>query len=197
MAAAAYPVPLRRWYLTWGATPDEVAAELPGDDLLPDPDLLSTRAIGIAAPPSSVWPWLVQMGSGRGGAYTYDWIEKLLGLDMHSVDEVLPQYQDLAVGRHGARLVGDGTPDAARHRAAGGTLRGRGERLTARRSDGWARQPPPPVQGGADDGEGDGRGHPAVAEALARAAAPVGYAPSVFHTQPWRWTVSADRLELG
>jgi hypothetical protein len=38
------------------------------------------------------------MGSGRGGAYTYDWIENLFGLGMHSADEILPQFQNLAVG---------------------------------------------------------------------------------------------------
>jgi hypothetical protein len=45
-----------------------------------------------------VWPWLVQMGSGRGGVYTYDWIENLFGLAMHSADEILPQFQDLKLG---------------------------------------------------------------------------------------------------
>jgi hypothetical protein len=61
-------------------------------------DLVSTRAITIDAAPEDIWPWLVQMGSGRGGAYTYDWVENLLGLDMHSADEILPQFQDLALG---------------------------------------------------------------------------------------------------
>jgi hypothetical protein len=88
----------RRWYLTWGATRQEVTGALPGDELIPDPDLLSTRAVTIDAGASSVWPWLVQMGSGRGGAYTYDWIENLFGLDMHSADEILPQFQHLAAG---------------------------------------------------------------------------------------------------
>ena len=36
--------------------------------------------------------------SPRGGAYTYDWIENLLGLDMHSADRVLPEYQHPRVG---------------------------------------------------------------------------------------------------
>ena len=55
--------------------------------------------IGIDAPVSAVWPWLAQMGpSPRGGAYTYDWIESLLGLDMHSTDRVLPQFQHPQVG---------------------------------------------------------------------------------------------------
>ena len=71
---------------------------MPGDDFLPSPDMLSTRATTIDAPASAVWPWLVQMGSGRAGAYTYDWAENLLGLDMHSADEILPQFQDLKVG---------------------------------------------------------------------------------------------------
>jgi hypothetical protein len=97
-AVASYPLLWRRWCLTWGATPDEVTRELPGDELLPDAGLVATRAISIAAPPSAIWPWLVQMGSGRGGAYTYDWIENLFGLNMHSANEILPQYQDVKVG---------------------------------------------------------------------------------------------------
>ena len=98
VAALSYPSLLRRPCLTWGARPEEVAGELPGDDLLPDPDILATRAVTIDAPPGAVWPWLVQMGSGRGGAYTYDWIENLFGLGMHSADEILPQFQDVKVG---------------------------------------------------------------------------------------------------
>src|SRR6201985_2729911 len=94
----AYPLFLRRRCLTWGARPDEVTRKLPGDELLPDAGIVATRAITIDAPPAAIWPWLVQMGSGRGGAYTYDWIENLFGLDMHSADEVLPAFQDLRVG---------------------------------------------------------------------------------------------------
>jgi hypothetical protein len=97
-AAAAYSAPARRWYLNYGATGEEVARILPGDDLLPDADLVSTRAVTIEAAPATVWPWLVQMGSGRGGVYSYDWIENLLGLDTHSADDILPQFQHLAEG---------------------------------------------------------------------------------------------------
>ena len=75
-----------------------MSAKLPGDDLLPDASLVSTRAITVGAPPDAIWPWLVQMGSGRAGAYTYDWIENLFGLTMHSADEILPQFQHLEVG---------------------------------------------------------------------------------------------------
>jgi hypothetical protein len=98
LAAISYPLLWRRRCLTWGATPDEVSRELPGDELLPDASLVSTRAVSISAPPGDIWPWLVQMGSGRAGAYSYDWIENLLGLDMHSADVILPQFQDVAIG---------------------------------------------------------------------------------------------------
>ena len=90
---------LRRPILTWGATAEEAEARLPGDELLEDADGVATRAITIDAPASAVWPWIAQMGpSPRGGAYTYDWIENLLGLNMHSADHVLPEYQHPKVG---------------------------------------------------------------------------------------------------
>ena len=98
-AALLYQVLLRRPILNWGATDAEAHARLPGDELLEDADGVATRAITIDAPASAVWPWIAQMGpSPRGGAYTYDWIENLLGLDMHSADRVLPEYQHPQVG---------------------------------------------------------------------------------------------------
>jgi hypothetical protein len=90
---------LRQPILTWGATAEEAAARLPGDELLEKADGVATRAVTIDAPPSAVWPWIAQMGpSPRGGAYTYDWIENLLGLNMHSADHVLTEYQHPQVG---------------------------------------------------------------------------------------------------
>jgi len=90
---------LRRPILTWGATAEEAEARLPGDELLEDADGVATRAITIDAPASAVWPWIAQMGpSPRGGAYTYDWIENLLKLNMHSTDRVLSEYQHPQVG---------------------------------------------------------------------------------------------------
>lgn len=72
---------------------------LPGDELLERPDGEATRAIDIQAPGEAVWPWIAQMGpSPRGGAYTYDWIENLLGLNIHSVDRVLSEFQHPQVG---------------------------------------------------------------------------------------------------
>jgi hypothetical protein len=97
--ATLYEKVLRRRILTWGATADEAEARLPGDELLDAADGVATRAISIDAPVADVWPWVAQMGpSPRGGAYTYDWIENLLGLDMHSADSVLPEYQHPRVG---------------------------------------------------------------------------------------------------
>jgi hypothetical protein len=98
-AALLYRRLLRQPILTWGATDEEVKARLPGDELLEDADGVATRAITIDAPASAVWPWIAQMGpSPRGGAYTYDWIENLLGLNMHSADTVLPEYQHPQIG---------------------------------------------------------------------------------------------------
>ena len=95
VAAAVYHLALRRRILEWGASKAEAGTRLPGDELVEDADGVATRAITIDAPASAVWPWLAQMGpSPRGGAYTYDWIENLLGLDMHSADRILPEFQD-------------------------------------------------------------------------------------------------------
>jgi hypothetical protein len=96
--AALYPL-ARRPIVTWGATTEEAESRLPGDELLEEADGVTTRAITINAPAAAIWPWLAQMGpSPRGGAYTYDWIENLLGLDMHSTDRVLPEFQHPEVG---------------------------------------------------------------------------------------------------
>jgi hypothetical protein len=96
---AVYQLALRGPILTWGVTEEEAAFRLPGDELLEDADGVSTRAVDIDAPPSAVWPWLAQMGpSPRGGAYTYDWIENLLGLNMHSADVVLAEFQHPKTG---------------------------------------------------------------------------------------------------
>jgi hypothetical protein len=93
------PAFLRKPILAWGATDEEASARLPGDELLEDADGVATRAIDIHTPASRVWPWIAQMGpSPRGGAYSYDWIENLLGLDMHSANRILPEFQHPRVG---------------------------------------------------------------------------------------------------
>lgn len=79
---------------TWGVVPGDTQRELPGDDLVPVPDAVETRSLRIEAPPEAVWPWLVQMGWGRGGWYSYDQLD----MDRPSADRILDQYQDLAEG---------------------------------------------------------------------------------------------------
>jgi hypothetical protein len=98
LGPVAYLRFFRPWCLNWGARADEVTVKLPGDELLADAGLVTTRAITIHAPAGAIWPWLAQMGSGRGGAYTYDWIQNLLGLNMHSAGDILTEYQDIKLG---------------------------------------------------------------------------------------------------
>jgi hypothetical protein len=97
----------RPWYSKWGATEDEVQMPLPGDEFVPNPMLESTRAITIQAPSTDVWPWLVQMGQGRGGLYSYERLENLVGCEMHNADRILPEHQHLEVGDK-VRLVPEG-----------------------------------------------------------------------------------------
>lgn len=96
--AVGYPLLWRTWCLNWGATKAEAARRMPGDEFLPSAAVVATRAVTVNAPARTIWPWLVQMGPHRGGAYTYDWIENLFGLDMHSADTIIPEFQNLAVG---------------------------------------------------------------------------------------------------
>ena len=84
--------------LHFGATEAELDAQLPGDGLIPSPDLVATRVVGIAAPPEDVWPWVAQLGQGRGGFYSYDRLENLVGCRVHSAERVEAQWQDVRVG---------------------------------------------------------------------------------------------------
>ena len=95
----------------WGATRAEAEAAMPGDEIVGDAKYRTTHAVTIDAPPEKVWPWLAQMGQGRGGLYSYDWLENLVGLDIHSVDRIMPEMQELGVGDK-IRMVPEGTePD--------------------------------------------------------------------------------------
>ena len=95
---AAYGLLARPRQLRWGASDAECAAHLAGDDLIASPDLQSTRAIGIRAPAREVWPWIAQLGQGRGGFYSYDRLENLVGCDIHNADRILAEHQDIRVG---------------------------------------------------------------------------------------------------
>ena len=97
-AVTAYILAIRPWHLRWGSTDEELDLSLPGDDLVPNAKLTATHSISINASKTQIWPWLVQIGQGRGGFYSYDWIENAMGLDIHTSDQILPEYQDLKVG---------------------------------------------------------------------------------------------------
>ena len=95
---ALYVALIRRWHLRWGSTQEERQARLPGDDAIPEPDLEATRAITVRAYADDVWPWVAQMGQGRGGLYSYDGLENLVGCRMRSAEEIVPEWQEVAVG---------------------------------------------------------------------------------------------------
>ena len=97
-AAAAYNLAARSRQLRWGATDEESEGSLPGDDLLENIDITATRAITIRASAAQVWPWIAQLGQGRGGFYSYDFLENLVGCDIHSADRIVPEWQDVEVG---------------------------------------------------------------------------------------------------
>jgi hypothetical protein len=98
VTAALYGAAGRSRLLNWGATPEETARSLPGDDLVPDPGTQSTRAVTIEAPVDGVWPWLAQVGQDRAGFYSYEWLENLAGCHMPNAIEVHPEWQQRAVG---------------------------------------------------------------------------------------------------
>jgi hypothetical protein len=89
---------MRFRYLRWGATDQEVGDPLAGDDLISNADMVATRAITIHAAADRVWPWIAQLGQGRGGFYSYDWLENLVGCNIHSSNRILPEWQDIEVG---------------------------------------------------------------------------------------------------
>jgi hypothetical protein len=97
-ALGAYALLARPRQLRWGASDGEFASQLAGDDLIPQPDLTATRAISIRAASDRVWPWVAQLGQGRGGFYSYDRLENLVGCQIHNADRILPECQDIRVG---------------------------------------------------------------------------------------------------
>ncbi len=96
--AVLYGKFLRPWHLRWGATDEEIIEPLPGDGVKPDADVQVTHAITINGPAADVWKWLVQIGQGRGGFYSYDWIENTFGLGVKTAEEIMPVFQDLKLG---------------------------------------------------------------------------------------------------
>lgn len=104
--AIAYGRQLKQDHATWGLVSADIERSLPGDDLVADARVVETRSLSVDAPPAAVWPWIVQMGYGRGGWYSFDKLDRPWGPDagatdgdgFGSADSILPDYQDLAVG---------------------------------------------------------------------------------------------------
>ena len=101
-AALGYMAFIRPWYQNWGSKGFEKEITLPGDTDMPSPLVIINRSIQIAASPETVWPWLVQIGYGRAGWYSYDTLENAVGaadfVDGHSSSRIIPELQNLKVG---------------------------------------------------------------------------------------------------
>ena len=88
----------RPWHSRWGSSDAELRATLPGDDLVPNAHYTIQHAVTIRATPNEIWPWLVQLGQDKGGFYSYDWLERLVGDKVRNADRVHPEWQTLKTG---------------------------------------------------------------------------------------------------
>ncbi|WP_415382645.1 hypothetical protein [Halosimplex sp. TS25] len=95
---STYHLLFRPRHRRWGATDEEVRRRLPGDGVTPEPCDETTRAVTIEASPDEVWAWVVQLGQGRGGFYSYTWLENMVGAGIHNADRVDPALQQLRAG---------------------------------------------------------------------------------------------------
>jgi hypothetical protein len=89
---------LRSYRARWGASSDDLERDLPGDDLVPYAKWQFTHALTIYAPASEVWSWLVQIGVGRGGLYSYETLENLAGCNLHNAERIIPKFQHMKPG---------------------------------------------------------------------------------------------------
>ena len=95
LTLALYLLWIRPWQLRWGTTGDEASRPMPGDGLVPRPHFIATRAVTVHAPPEAIYPWIRQIGFGRAGWYSYDWLDNF---GRPSAEEILPQFQERKVG---------------------------------------------------------------------------------------------------
>ena len=84
--------------LRWGTAGTEATDSLPGDEFVPEPKWSYTLGITVDASPEAIWPWIAQVGQGRGGFYTYQTLENMLGCRITNTTEILPDHQHPAVG---------------------------------------------------------------------------------------------------
>lgn len=93
---------------TYGSTARERDLVLPGDRIVGRPQVVTDHAVTVDAPPSAVWPWLLQMGWGRGGWYTARWVDRLLfPANGPSANDIIPDLQGLSIGD----FIPDGPPE--------------------------------------------------------------------------------------
>lgn len=106
IVGVGFAVLYRPWELTWGATPEELARSMPGDELVSRPTFNATRAVTVGRRPEDIWPWIAQIGFGRGGWYSYDLLDNL---GRHSAERILPELQHIEVGDLIPMGPGEGT----------------------------------------------------------------------------------------
>ena len=109
LLAVAHILAIRPWCMRLGATRDEAHGPWPGDELVPSPKTYATHVITIQASAEQIWPWIIQVGQGRAGFYSYQWLERLFGFQMENADQLVDAWQHLHVG-DGIRLHQDATP---------------------------------------------------------------------------------------
>jgi len=104
-------IALLPWMDRWGASDDEIAASLPGDELVPSPSVFYNRAVTVNASPEEIYPWIVQLGAERGGYYSYTWFEtNILRCPLVNADRIHEEWQGLKVGDPVKMCPGDFGP---------------------------------------------------------------------------------------
>lgn len=98
IVVGGYVLLVQPYLLTWGSTAAERAMPIPGDADIPPQSAITTRALTIHAPPEAIWPWIAMIGQGRGGFYSFDWLENLFAANMRNAEEIDPALQGVAVG---------------------------------------------------------------------------------------------------
>ncbi len=88
----------KRWLKNWGSRAEERDRAWPGDQFVSAEHETCTRAIDVASPTRDVWPWLLQFGLGRAGFYSYELLERLVGIPVKNVESIVPSLQSLLVG---------------------------------------------------------------------------------------------------
>ena len=106
-------IALMPWMDRWGATTDDINTTFPGDELVPSPRYVYTRAVTVNAAPEEIFPWLVQMGAEKGGMYSYEWFEtNILRCELINADRIHEEWQGLKEGDKVKMCPGDWGPPA-------------------------------------------------------------------------------------